>query len=286
MRYCFLRFPGEKLKAVTLSYDDGCRADLRTAKILEDHGMRGTFNINSAAIHGGNSNRLSVQEIREGLLERGHEIAIHGENHLAPGIVLPTIGLADAFNCRTDLEKSFGKIIRGMAYPNSGIRSLHNWNDADAIKAYLRSIGIVYARTLGGDNNSFMLPTDWLEWMPTAKHTNPQLEEWARAFVSIQENSIALILHKYPRLFYLWGHSYEFDNDQNWDVLERFCDTIGGKEDTWYATNIEIYDYVRAYQSLIMSADGNIIYNPTDTDISLMIDNSTYTIPSGKTLTL
>ena len=34
-----------KLKAVTLSYDDGVREDYRLIEIMRKHGLRGTFNI-------------------------------------------------------------------------------------------------------------------------------------------------------------------------------------------------------------------------------------------------
>jgi peptidoglycan/xylan/chitin deacetylase (PgdA/CDA1 family) len=44
----FLRFPEGKFKAVTLSYDDGDKSDIRIAKVLNAHKMKGTFNINSA----------------------------------------------------------------------------------------------------------------------------------------------------------------------------------------------------------------------------------------------
>ena len=45
-------------------------------------------------------------------------------------------------------------------------------------------------------------------------------------------------------MFYLWGHSYEFDENDNRDVIEKFAEFVGGRDDIWYATNIEIYDYV------------------------------------------
>ena len=32
---------------------------------------------------------------------------------------------------------------------------------------------------------------------------------------------------------------------------------FSGKSDVWYATNIEIYNYVEAYKSLIFNAEGN-----------------------------
>ncbi|MCR4719216.1 MAG: hypothetical protein K5768_06260 [Firmicutes bacterium] len=28
-------------------------------------------------------------------------------------------------------------------------------------------------------------------------------------------------------MFYLWGHSYEFDNNDNWEVIENFAKFIG-----------------------------------------------------------
>lgn len=48
-------------------------------------------------------------------------------------------------------------------------------------------------------------------------------------------------LHKrqYLYLMYVWGHSYEFDNDNNWELMERFCAMAGGRGDIWYATNLE-----------------------------------------------
>lgn len=39
---------------------------------------------------------------------------------------------------------------------------------------------------------------------------------------------------------YVWGHSYEFDNHDNWDVIEKFCAYMGNRNDIWYATNLEI----------------------------------------------
>jgi hypothetical protein len=69
-------------------------------------------------------------------------------------------------------------------------------------------------------------------------------------------------------------------------VLEDFCQAICGKDDTWYATNIEIHDYVAAYESLITSADGSRIYNPTLRTVWLCVDHKLLSIESGETLVL
>jgi hypothetical protein len=43
-----------------------------------------------------------------------------------------------------------------------------------------------------------------------------------------------------PSIFYVWGHSYEFDTDNNWDMIEDFCAYISNREDIFYGTNSEV----------------------------------------------
>lgn len=281
MRYCFLRFPQGKFKAVTLSYDDGHVADVRLAQTLDRYGIKCTFNVNNARF--GTAKRLSAEEIKTHMLDRGHEVAVHGEDHIAPGAALPSVMIADVLNCRKALEETFGRIVRGMAYPDSGIHRLHNGNTYEVIRTNLKSLGIDYARTLGGDNNSFMIPGDFYAWMPTAHHNNPKLMEFVEEFTKLQEEEMRTA-RRYPRLFYLWGHSFEFDRDNNWELLDDFCQAISGKDDTWYATNMEIYQYVKAYLSLVTSADGKRVYNPTLIDVWMDVDGRLYSIPSGATV--
>lgn len=283
MRYCVLRFPEGKFKAVSLSYDDGVSADIRLAGILDQYGMKGTFNINSGFF--GMSGKMTPEEIQKHILDAGHEVAVHGENHIAPGVARPGIAIADILNCRLDLEKRFGRIIRGMAYPDSGIRTMHGENKYSAICEYVKDLGIVYSRTLGSDNDNFRLPEDFIAWMPTAHHNNPKLKEYVEKFVSLREDKL-YSASRFPRLFYLWGHSYEFDRDDNWNVIEQFCADISGREDTWYATNMEIYEYVAAYNALITSADGKTVYNPTLQTVWMDVDGKLYRIASGETVTI
>ena len=173
MKYRFLRFPEGKTKAVTFSYDDGVNQDLRLAEIFDSYGVKGTFNINSARIAETPGQwTLTAAQIQENLLDKGHEVAVHGEWHKAPGIVRTIEGIQDVLNCRLGLEKMFGRIIRGMAYPDSGIRVMKNQNSYEIIKNYLQDLDILYSRTLGQDNDQYQLPVDWYSWMPTAHHKN------------------------------------------------------------------------------------------------------------------
>ena len=72
--------------------------------------------------------------------------------------------------------------------------------------------------------------------------------------------------------------------NNNWELLEEICEKIYDKDDIWYATNMEIYEYVNAYNSLVYSADGTIIYNPTLFELYFDIDGVEYKIGSGETL--
>ena len=248
-RYVFLRFPDGKLKAVTFSYDDGVRQDIRLVEILDKYGLKGTFNVNTLMFGDGvDSSRLSSEEVKKYIFDKGHEIAIHGANHRAPGKQRAIGVIRDALDCRLGLEELLGAIIRGMAYPDSGIRNIQvGCADYEKIREILCDLDVAYSRTLGGDNDGFEIPTDFYAWMPTAHHNNANIFEYIEKFNAINEDGV-YSASKTPKLFYLWGHSYEFDSNNNWDRIEKICEELSGKEDVWYATNIEIYDYVKAYE--------------------------------------
>ena len=63
VKYNFLRFPGGKTKALTLSYDDGCKQDIRFSKIVTKYGLKCTFNLNSNSFDGSNPKKLSAERI-------------------------------------------------------------------------------------------------------------------------------------------------------------------------------------------------------------------------------
>jgi hypothetical protein len=176
-------------------------------------------------------------------------------------------------------------IIRGMAYADSGIRFISNGNSYETVRNILAYSGIAYSRSLCGDNKKFEMPSDFYAWVPTCHHRLPEIFDWIDEFNSIRYDTVRAKLN-YPRLFYVWGHSYEFDMNDNWDLIENICEKLSGREDTWYATNIEIYDYVKAYESLIFSADETKVYNPTGRTVWLTADFKIHRIEPCQTLYL
>ena len=83
---------------------------------------------------------------------------------------------------------------------------------------------------------------------------------------------------------YVWGHSYEFDNDNNWELMEKFCETVGGRDDIWYATNIEIVDYMNAAKNLKYTVDMDKVYNPSAIPVWINVAGQIHKIKQGETI--
>ena len=167
---------------------------------------------------------------------------------------------------RENLEEQFGCIVRGMAYPFGTY--------SDEVVEILKECGIAYARTVHSTRN-FDLPRDWLRLPATCHHNDPDLMTLAKRFTEPFHWTMA-------QLFYLWGHSYEFEERNNWQVIEEFAEFSGGRDEIWYATNLEVYDYVQAWNRLIFSADGRQIYNPTAFEIFYDDRGKTGSVEPGK----
>lgn len=265
-----LLFPGFKLKALTFSYDDGVKEDVRLVEILRKNGLRGTFNLNSELA--GKGDRITLEEARK-LYGEDMEIAVHGANHLALKRTSPALAARDVLVDKEKLEKVFGKTARGMAY------AFGSYN-GDTIEM-LKNLGIAYARTTYATND-FELPENWLELHPTCHHDSENLENLTNEFISPIDEESSKYWRIRPLLFYVWGHSYEFDDNNNWDLIENFCELMGKQTDVWFATNIEVYSYVKAFESLVFSSDLSFVENPSATDVYLRIRGKQIVAKAGE----
>ena len=59
-----------------------------------------------------------------------------------------------------------------------------------------------------------------------------------------------------------------------------------GDESVWYATNIEIMDYIKALRSLKFSVDRKMVYNPSARPVWIGVDGEAVKIDAGELLTL
>lgn len=277
-RKLYMRFPGGRAKALTLSYDDGVEQDIRLMDILDRHGLRCTFNLNSGCYAaeghtyapGTIHRRLPASRVSQLYATDRHEVAVHSLTHPRLEVLPPSAVTQEVLQDRLNLEAQFGRIVRGMAYPYG------SWSDA--VVDCLRACGIAYARTTASTGR-FDVPTDWLRMPATCHHGDARLPELTSRFLEMKPGDK-------PQLFYLWGHSYEFEANDNWDVIERFAEQTGGRDDIWYATNIEIYDYVQDFNRLLWSADMCRVTNPTARTLYLRGEGKDFSLNPGETAVL
>ena len=124
-----------------------------------------------------------------------------------------------------------------------------------------------------------------MTWNPTTRHASPRFLELTEEFLNLQESKY--FWFNEPKVFYTWGHTFEFVSDKDWIKIEDFARLVGSAEDIWHATNIEIYEYVKAFDRLEFSAEGTYAYNPSVIDVYInYIGNKNVIIPAGKTVKL
>ena len=225
-----------KTKAVTFSYDDGVLQDKRLIKLFNKYGLKATFNINSALL--GNAGAL----VRDGVtvahckpkkeevaaIYDGHEVAAHSLTHPALTKLSNKKVYRQVEYDRKELSKIVGYEVVGFAYPGSTELSKSD-RTVNIIDKYT---GISYARTTKSTYN-FEPQPDLLGFNPTIHHVEwDKLFELATEFISLKSDS--------PKIFYIWGHSYEFDILDDWNRFEEFCRIISNHDDVFYGTNSQV----------------------------------------------
>lgn len=212
-----------KMKAVTFSYDDAPFQDRRLVEIFNKYGLKCTFNVNTGLF--GQGHRTIMPEEMPSLY-KGHEIAVHTVTHPH----LEKMENDDEIVCeiendRLRLEEIMGYKVVGMAYP------FGTYNDK-VVDLIANKTEIKYSRTVKATMN-FEVQTDLIRLNPTCHHKVDNLFELAQKFIEMKP--------EHPQIFYIWGHSYEFDReDGQWERMEEFCRLISGHDDIFYGTNAEI----------------------------------------------
>lgn len=224
-------FHGKK-KAITFSYDDGVLQDRRLIEILNKYGLKATFNINSEHLGTKNTlnlegkviqhDKISPEEVAS--LYAGHEVAVHTLTHPQLTQLDEKEIIRQVEEDRKNLSALAGYEVIGMAYPCAGFQN------SDRVENIIKNhTGVKYARTISL-SYSFKEQTDVLRYKPTSFHLDFRINrQLADEFFAADEG-----------VFYIWGHSYEFDINDTWREFEEFCKYISGRDDIFYGTNKEI----------------------------------------------
>lgn len=201
--------------AFTTSWDDGHPLDLRVAEVLARHGCAGTFYVPRRNAEG--HSVLTTRELRT--LATGFEIGGHSVDHVR----LSRANLDQIASCKQRLADELGHEVIGFCYPGGH-------HDA-TIRAATRAAGFRYARTIerGPAGDPFRVPVS-LQLYPHARAT--YLKNFARHPASLAElaqlvrapdleSRIASLLARADGVFHLWGHSWELQERNLWDLLDR-----------------------------------------------------------------
>ena len=286
MNKIYKAYPGGKHKVLTVSYDDGKIQDRRLVSIFNKYGIRGTFNLNSGLTS--MDIRINPEEWKE--LYAGHEVAVHTCTHPTLARTPKNEILYEYIEDRKYLENIMGYPVRGLAYPNGSCD--------DTCIEIAKAAGLEYGRIaadkyasvktameyskdaqgpiLLGDATGFEIPDNYMKWLPTCHH-NHDLLGFGKRFLELHKS-------QYLYMMYVWGHSFEFDKNDNWNLIEEFCEMMGGQDDIWYATNIEIVDYDKAFSALQFAADNSFVYNPSAQSVWLRVNDENYVEVKGGTI--
>ena len=211
-----MRWPNGSQVAVTLGWDDGTTADRRLVAAHNAVGLPATFFLNSgklglSAARSGWKDYVAAEEVTE--LYAGHEVASHTVDH--PDLTtLPDAEIAD------QVQRDRRALQALVGYPVTGFASPFRAQDA-RVEAVLRRLGIAYSRGPGADPTGAP-PRDPLHWVPAA-HC---LDDVAALLVAAPPGSLLCI----------WGHSYEYDEQDAWDRLDAMLAALVA-HDCWVATH-------------------------------------------------
>lgn len=256
-------FPNGKKKAVTFSYDDGSRNDLRLIETLEKYGAKTTLNLVSDRIEA-SDNFLTKNDVLE--ISKSHEIANHTKSHDRNDRIPFDQIISEIIDAKYYLEDIIGKPVMGFAYPYGSYNK--------DLLSILKNLGVSYART-SGQSNGFSHPQDFLTWEGTCHHDNAI--DSAKSFINIKPNN------KLP-IFYIWGHSHDFERKDNWHVLTETLDILKDDDRIWYATNIELYEYITAIKNLRISHGETSVYNPSCVSVFATINEVATELKPGLTI--
>lgn len=239
---------------VTTSWDDGDRADLKVAELLQPRGIQGTFYIPITPFEGRPA--LQHPELR-GLASEGFEIGAHGFSHkplwgLSAEELAREVGL-----CKPILEDILGTEVRMFCYPQGRY-------DSNVVRA-LKQVGYCGARTVRMlstrlDFSPFEMPIT-LQIFPHSR--SAYLRNIARArkleglqvyvahsrglanWVDLGKSLFDTVLRN-GGIWHLYGHSWEIDNRDLWTELKEILDYVCKRKGVIYVPNWKLLQFLPA----------------------------------------
>lgn len=213
------------MKFFAMSYDDSMIEDIEFVNLLNKYHIKATFNINTGLYNWKKERHCQIDVQTK--IYSGHEVAVHTFLHKHLEELADNEIYDEIKKDKDNIEKTFGVIPVGMAYP------FGTYNDK--VIKIAKKLNIKYARTIVSTHD-FRVCKNPMKLSTTCHHNDPNLMMYANEFIELDGSNRDYV-------FFVWGHSYEFDEENtklNFEELERFLKFISGHKDIEYLTNSEV----------------------------------------------
>jgi peptidoglycan-N-acetylglucosamine deacetylase len=238
-------------RIVTTSWDDGDVCDFRIAEMLSARNLLATFYVPITGHHGPRAlGRSGIQA----LVSRGFEIGAHGFSHLVLPHCTNEVIVHEVETSKQRLEEILASEVRMFAYPRGRYSS--------AAIRFVKKAGYAGARTTemlaqGLNYDPYKMPTT-IHVFPHSK--SDYVRNTARAadvrrtwryltrlwqadtWVELAEIMFDSILAE-GGVFHLYGHSWEIDELNLWDDLEKVLEYVSNRDGVRYLPNGDVLDY-------------------------------------------
>jgi peptidoglycan-N-acetylglucosamine deacetylase len=221
---------------VTTSWDDGHKCDLILKKLLDEYNIKGTFYPTPNYLIPMTNDELLI-------IDQHHEIGAHTLNHPILTEIQKKFAWEEIMGSKKNLEDILGHPINMFCYPFGKYDN--------EIKDLIKKAGFIAARTC--QPGDFSKGKDPFEWHITlhASNGSPRLtfNLWKKNHLLIQslfdwEIRAKMLFDKALQvggIYHIWGHSWEFEQKNEWDKLERVFKYIANRKNVLYKTNSQIF---------------------------------------------
>jgi peptidoglycan/xylan/chitin deacetylase (PgdA/CDA1 family) len=234
---------------VTTSWDDGHVLDHRLADLLDRYGVEGTFYVSPEDVEIPERERLSPAGTAE--LAARFEIGGHTRHHIRLTQLTDATAQEEIVSGKAMVEDSIGTALTAFCYPGGAYGQPH--------PGMVEEAGFVLGRTVERWRSDLGAPYE----MPTSvnayrhlvdgaqvlrlAHGNPARA--ARYFWNWDDLAIAAfeaLLSAGSGCYHFWGHSWEIDDHDDWERLERVLAHIGGRPEVDYLDNTAAFELERS----------------------------------------
>jgi len=235
---------------MTTSWDDGHPLDLRIAELLTKHGLRGTFYVPLENMRP----TLFPDQIKN--LSSAFEIGAHTVHHSTLTTLSKERARTEITESKHRLEEITGKSCSAFCFPRGRYAEVHLKMLGDAGYTSVRTVELLSLAHPRPHNGLVIIPTT-LQAYPHSSVAYLRNAIKRFRYVALRNlfyhgsgsdwASAAISLLHYAQttggVFHLWGHSWEIEDSQQWEALDRVLAAMAEvRRCTPCVTNSELRD--------------------------------------------